>query len=129
DDLRHSAADWLHEPGDEAHGVRWLYERSLQHVGDDSRNVLMAAGLLAAAPFPLSMAVAVLRADGTRDRARGALRVLVRHGLLRLTSVSGEAWELTHSLAYRFARTNAATAPVMQAVCLWLADQLGPLNA
>jgi tetratricopeptide (TPR) repeat protein len=105
----------LHEPGYEDHTLKWLYDRSARMLTQDAKDVLCGAGLLAAAPFGIWAAVASLgqgvEAVGAEmeQRACEALKLLVRHGLLRVVPGDGELWEFSHALAARFAGAEAKT--------------------
>jgi hypothetical protein len=116
----------LHEPGYEGHTLKWLYDRSVRMLTEDARRVLCGAGLLAAAPFGWGAAVASLdrRDEATgaagEDRAHEALKLLVRHGLLRVAAGDEELWEFSHALASRFAGAQAkAACPPLEPLYGW----------
>lgn len=104
----------LTDPQRASHTLEWLFQRSVQGLPTEARQVLAAAGLLAQAPFPIALIQAALPADGgaTEGVVRAALRSLVRAGILRL---SGEqTWQFTHMLGYRFARQEKGSDPELR---------------
>lgn len=107
--LRAEKLPKLNEPGYETHTLQWLYGRSVTCLGAEARNVLSGAGMLAQQPFPLSAALAILRAaeQGCDEpNTQEALKQLVRYGLLRASSGEMEQWQFTHALAHQFAAAN-----------------------
>jgi tetratricopeptide (TPR) repeat protein len=116
----------LHEPGYEDHTLKWLYDRSARMLTQDAKGVVCGAGLLAAAPFGTGAAMSSLdqgaEATGveTEQRAHEALKLLVRHGLLRIVPGEDELWEFSHALAARFARGEAEVAcPPLAPLYAW----------
>jgi tetratricopeptide (TPR) repeat protein len=109
-ELRAAPLDKVCEPGNEKHPLRWLYGRSWRLVSEGARRVMAGCGNLAYGPFDAGAAEACLLEvkpeTGHSDRARAALRELVRHGILSPPD-SGERWVLSHALAYRYAGLRA----------------------
>ena len=113
DDWRASRLPRLSDPHQAEHTLEWLFNRGLRGLDATARQTLAAAGLLAGAPFSLALiGAAVTDADSRTDEAiRGALKTLVRCGLLR-RSVEGDHWQFTHVLGYRFARQETFYDPL-----------------
>lgn len=119
DDPGRMVGDWqadqlpgLNDPTQAEHTLEWLFTRSVRGLDDMARRVLVAAGLLARAPFPLAAMGAALGNRG-EEAARDALKSLAQRGLLRR---SGEAdhWQFTHVLGCRFARKETGSDPALR---------------
>jgi tetratricopeptide (TPR) repeat protein len=117
-------SDWRHgqqslsDPEDSDHSLHWLFSRSVRTLDTDAQRTLTAAGLLAHAPFPLAAITAVA---GDSERARAALRALVRASLLRWEGLESDHWQFTHVLGYRFSRDeDASVREIRIALAGWL---------
>jgi tetratricopeptide (TPR) repeat protein len=97
----------LSDPTRATHTLEWLFRRSAQGLDETARQILEAAGLLAAAPFPLAAIDAALPERSEKERRR-ALRSLVQSSLLRLVKEANH-WQFTHVLGYRVARRETGS--------------------
>ena len=106
----------LTDPVDAEHTLRWLFERSVRRLDENTKQALAAAGLLARAPFPLAAIQEALGdpRDSTDKTARQALRTLVQRSLLKRTSPDEDQWQFTHVLGYRFARQESGSDPELR---------------
>jgi hypothetical protein len=119
------ANDWaaeqlpsLSDPSQAEHTLKWIFARSVRGLDGDATLALEAAGLLAHAPFPFAAIVAAsAQAEGQaagEAPARAALKVLVQHGLLRRSATEADCWLFSHVLAYRFARKETGSDPLLR---------------
>lgn len=99
----------LNDPKNAELRLRSLFESGVRDFDEATRQVLEAAGLLAHAPFPFEFIAAVVSPDEARD----GLRLLVQRGFLRLID-NEERWQFGHVLAYRFARVDSGSDPLLR---------------
>ncbi len=128
------ATDWaaetlptLTDPEKATRTLEWLFARSVRGLDDTAKQALVAAGLLARAPFPLAAINAATGSSGDERHCRNALKALVQRGILQLTGET-DHWQFTHVLGYRFARDETgADAGVRRRLALWLNSHLRSL--
>jgi hypothetical protein len=115
----------LNEPGNEQHTLQWLFDRSVQRLGDDAKLALQAAGMLSHSPFPTIAIDAVLGRPG-----RQSLRTLARRSVLSFVNVKAadeavasddDSWQFQHVLAYQFARKLPPSPEALRRIAEWLA--------
>lgn len=99
----------LSDPKNAEHTLQWLFDRSVRGLDDGPKKVLAAAGLVAHAPFPGQWMTVVSPNGGVPD----CLRILVQRGFLRLIE-NEELWQFGHVLAYRFARVESGSDPLLR---------------
>src|SRR5207237_173828 len=83
----------------EHHTLNWLYERSVGHLTVEAKRVLQAAGILAAAKFPVSAAAAALQVPGSSggDSAQTSLEAEASQS--RVTPAATQGASATQSFA------------------------------
>ncbi len=117
----------LSDPEQAHHTLRWLFDRSVRALDEPARQCLVAAGLLARQPFPLSaIRAALTSADSlSEDQVREPLRKLVQRGLLQRAEAS-DHWTFTHSLGYGYAREELnPEETVRERLAVWTREQIG----
>lgn len=115
----------LADPTEGRHTLAWLFDRSVSRLDDAARDALSVAGCLALTPVPLAAFTAA--SDRSDDVARGGLRSLVQHGLMRMISNHGQnaSWQFAHVLAHVHAREQCpASDPIRIKVASWLMVEL-----